>query len=119
MIGVREVIVPDSVTFFKAKFRPRSRSPVATFFFSVPKTLEKGFFLGQIFLYVHSGNSVEDMIEYAKKSFLSVYWVCKWRKGTKKHLQMCLQAPDTIPRGQIDYFLYWISDTKKKTFLVH
>ena len=63
---------------------------------------------------------MEHVTEYVKKLFLSVYWVCKWRKGVREHLQTCLQAPGTIPmhdHGQIHYILQWISAKKNESMV--
>ena len=46
------------------------------------------------------------MVEYDKKLFLSIQWVCKWRRGARKHLQTCLQAFGTTLRDHLHYNLY-------------
>ena len=38
--------------------------------------------------------------------FLSIQWVCKWRRGARKHLQTCLQAFGTTLRDYLHYNLY-------------
>ena len=58
-------------------------------------------------------NIVGHVVGYAKKSILGVYWVCKWRKGVRKHLQTCFQASDTIRHGHSHYFFQWICPQKK------
>ena len=46
------------------------------------------------------------MVEYDKKLFLSIHWVCKWRRGASKHLQTCLQASGTTSHDHLHYNLY-------------
>ena len=57
-------------------------------------------------------STVRLMVDYVKKLFLSVSWVCRWRKYVRKHLQTHLRGPCTILHTQSDYFLHWIWDKK-------
>ena len=54
---------------------------------------------------------VGHVVGYVKKTILTLSWVCKWRKGVRKHLQTCL-ASDTIRHGHSHYFIQWICAQK-------
>ena len=68
---------------------------IATFFLMAPNPLKSYVFFGTTLPYQIT---LGHMVEYDKKLFLSIQWVCKWRRGARKHLQTCLQAFGTTLR---------------------